>query len=53
MSIALSLAEQKYYGGDIDKIMKTRVDYIMLQYNYMQFINDYQSEVFELNKETK
>lgn len=50
MTIALSLAEQKYYGGDLVKIMNTPVNYIMLQYKYMQFMNEYQQVTLNLNK---
>jgi len=46
------LAEKGYYSGDLVKIMQTPVNYIMLQYNYMQFVNDFNNEVIELNKET-
>ena len=52
ITIALSLAEKGYYSGDLVKIMQTPVNYIMLQYNYMQFVNDFNNEVIELNKET-
>ena len=52
MTIALSLAYKNYYAGDLNKIMQTPVNYIMLQYKYMQFMSDYENEVIELNKET-
>lgn len=50
MQIALAVAGKGYYGGDIEKVFNARGDFVIDTYFYIQFLNDYDIELHNLNK---
>lgn len=50
LQIALTVAGKGYYGGDIEKVFNARGDFVIDTYFYIQFLNDYEIEVHNLNK---
>ena len=48
-TIAMSLAYRGLFGGNPETVYKAKADVVMLQYNYMTFINDYQETELIIN----
>jgi hypothetical protein len=40
--IALKIAKQGYYQGDLDKVLKARCDHVLLIAQYEKFIADFE-----------
>jgi hypothetical protein len=38
------------YGGDLEKVLKARADYVLHSLDYANFLNDYENAVYEMNK---
>lgn len=54
LQIALVVAEAGFFGGDIAKVYEARGDFVIDAYYFIQFRNDYKSELYYLNeKESK
>jgi hypothetical protein len=50
MLTALRLAREGFGGGDPGRILEMPTDQVLLMIEYVQFQNDYESTVIELNK---
>lgn len=51
MIIALRLAKAGYAGGDPERILKMRADFVLAAIQYEKFVKDYEGAFIELNKE--
>ena len=51
--IALVVAEAGFFAGDIEKVYQARGDYVIDAYYFIQFRNDYKSEIYTLNNKEK
>jgi len=49
----LALAKEGYCGGNPEKIANLRVDWVVNMLHYGKYINDYEKEFYELNKDHK
>jgi len=46
----LRLAKIGYYGGDPEKILKARCDYVIAALEYEKFLSDYEDIYHEINR---
>ena len=49
--IALKLARQGWWGGDPGTVMRAPADEVIEAAQYENFVSDYETGIFELNKE--
>lgn len=51
MVVALRLAREGYAGGDPEKVLQMRADFVMAALQYEKFRSDYERKFISLNSE--
>jgi hypothetical protein len=51
--MALSIAKAGYYGGSLDNIYASRVDYVVNTFFYEAYTQEYEITLHEINKKGK
>jgi hypothetical protein len=50
MVIAFKVANSGLWGGDPEKVLNARVDYVLAALDYKKFLSDYEDIFIEINK---
>lgn len=53
MVVALRLAKAGYGGGDPERVLKMRADFVIAAMQYEAFLAEYERAFVELNREEK
>jgi hypothetical protein len=53
MMVALRLAKAGYAGGDPERVLKMRADFVISALQYETFLNEYERTYVEINREDK
>jgi len=50
MLAALRIAKAGYYSGDPEKVLKAKVDHVLMVLDYEKFTIDFEDVYYEINK---
>ena len=51
MIVALRVAKEGFYGGDVERVLNAPADIVLNCIHYIKFLGDYENSYIEINKE--